>query len=84
MLSVHNLFDNNNKTLICKNTLICISDYDWYILILSINCDNLLYNYYSDEWLYLINYNYPHCGYYNEYINRYNNFIQIYNLDHRR
>jgi hypothetical protein len=78
-MNLNNLFDFSNKLLTVDNTFICIDEYDFYICILSINFENFTYNYYSDEWLYLINYNYPYCGYYQFFVNKYNNIISNIN-----
>jgi hypothetical protein len=42
---------------------------------MSINLDNLTYNYYSDEFIYLLNFYYPHHHYYNFFVNKYNYII---------
>jgi hypothetical protein len=78
-MNLNNLFDFSNKLLTIDNTFICIYEYDFYICILSINSVNFTYNYYSDEWLYLINYNYPYGGYYQFFVNNYNNIVSNIN-----
>ena len=78
-MNVSTLFDFSNKSLTCPNTLIHISEHSFFISVLSINCDNRKCNYYSDEWLYLINFYYPHAGYYGCFVNNYNAIVQQLN-----
>ena len=78
-MDLYNIFDYANKQLITKNAIIYIQEISWYLLILSINIEDNTYNYYSDEWISLINYNYPHCSYYSIFVNSYNNIIQNLN-----
>ena len=78
-MDLHNIFDYANKQLITKNAIIYIQETSWYLLILSINIEDNTYNYYSDEWISLINYNYPNCSYYSIFVNSYNNIIQNLN-----
>uniref|UniRef100_A0A6C0KWN1 Glycosyltransferase family 61 protein n=1 Tax=viral metagenome TaxID=1070528 RepID=A0A6C0KWN1_9ZZZZ len=71
-MNINNLFELTNKLLTVKNTFICIYEFGFFISIFSMNIDNFICNYYSDEWLYLINYNYPHNSYYQFYVDNYN------------
>lgn len=70
-MNINNIFNFANKELISNNTLIKITEYEFWLSILSINCGDALFNYYTDEWLYLINYNYPNSDYYHYYITNY-------------
>ena len=74
-MNINNLFDFSSKSLKCNNQILYITEHAFYISILSINDITHKYNYYADEWLYLINYNYPNSGYYNFFVNNYNNII---------
>ena len=80
-MNVSNLYDFSNKSLICYNTLIHITEYAFWISILSISGDDHKYNYYSDEWIYLINFYYPGNPYYNYFANNYNNIVNQLNAD---
>lgn len=74
-MNINNMFDFSNKSIRVNNTVMCIYELAFYITIVAINDDNLTYNYYSDEWLYLINYNYPNAGFYNFFVEKYNHLI---------
>ena len=76
MMNINNMFDFSNKSIRVNNTVMCIYELAFYITIVAINGDNLTYNYYSDEWLYLINYNYPNAGFYNFFVEKYNHLIR--------
>jgi len=56
-----------------------IQEFEFWISILSINSDKT-FNKYSDEWLYLINYNYPNY-YYDFFVNQYNTISNQLNED---
>jgi hypothetical protein len=74
-MDLFNLFNYCNNSLSIKNTLLKVTDLDCISIILSFEFNTNLINLYSDEWLYLINYNYPNGYYYQNYITEINNFI---------
>jgi hypothetical protein len=78
-MNLSNLYDYSDNSTTCKNCLIHILDYNFWISYLSINCHNLKFNLYSDEFLYLINYNYPSWSYYDFFVNHYNEIISQLN-----
>ncbi len=82
IMNINNLYSFKDETLKCDNCLINIQEFDFYILYLCINCNNNKFVYYSDEWLYLINYNYPHFTYYNFFVEHYSKIVnQINDID---
>jgi hypothetical protein len=80
-MNISNLYNFCDNSLICYDTIIYISEYDFWISILSINSNTYKCNLFADEWLYLINYNYPYCGHYNYFVNKYNNIVNELNND---
>ena len=80
-IQYNNLLTSCRETLKSENTIIYITNYEFWLCILSmsiIDHPNQIFtiNKYSDEWLYLIDYNYPN-NYYQNVINVYNNVQQI-------
>lgn len=74
-MNISNLFDYCNNSLTIKHTVLKVLDVYFFSMILSFEFTTNLFNLYSDEFLYLINYNYPNHYYYNNYILQMNNLI---------
>ena len=85
-MNLQNLFKYTNANIKSENTLLFIKEYKFFLNIISINTENYKINLYSDEFLYLINYNYP-CEYYNFYVNNYHFIcnkqldVEVYDVD---
>lgn len=80
-MNINNLYQFTDNSLKCNDCVINILDYNCWLSYLSINCNNKKMNLYSDEILYLINYNYPYWPYYYFLINHYNNTINEINYN---
>ena len=61
-MNIGNIFDFTDKTLISRDCIMQIREFEWFLSIMSIDSNNSKCSYYSDEWLYLINANYPNAG----------------------
>ena len=74
-MNIGNIFDFTDKTLISRDCIMQIREFEWFLSIMSIDSNNSKCSYYSDEWLYLINANYPNAGAYYSLVNQYNNIL---------
>ena len=81
LININNLFNFADKSLTCYNCIIHILDFSFFISIMSINCNDNKYSFYSDEFLYIINYSYPNNHYYNFFINHYYRTINQLNIN---
>jgi len=77
-MNVNNLYSFQDRSLNCSNCIIHLQNYSFWVSYLVINYQTKKNYLYSDEWLYLINYNYPNY-YYTFYANHYNTIIEQLN-----
>lgn len=74
-LNINNLFEHCDKSLCVNDVLTCVYDKDFYYTIISVNYDDKI-NYYSNDWLCLLNFYYPYFGEYTRITNHSNEIIK--------